>query len=178
MIKAILIEEELFIEEENKPVNAYRLYFEDNNGERSIDKTYEYTNIELKKGKIYCGRETFFDIPNDIITAHFEYKYGNYFKNFSTCIMGPNFFLKNKILDFTTSNMGNILRKRYNRELLHVPKFSLFELIENSDLVFIQELCVIDYGATFLFFDSPVFDSKKYIKDIFEDYGFNIIDKT
>ncbi len=47
---------------------------------------------ELKKGKIYCGRETFFDIPNDIITAHFEYKYGNYFKNFSTCIMGPNFF--------------------------------------------------------------------------------------
>lgn len=59
MIKAILIEEELFIEEENKPVNAYRLYFEDNNGERSIDKTYKYTKKELKKGKIYCGRETY-----------------------------------------------------------------------------------------------------------------------
>lgn len=170
--------EGIFIEEENKTVNAYRLYFEDNNGERSIDKTYEYTKIEMKKGKIHCGSELFFDIPNDIINSHFEYKYGNYFKNFSTCIMNPNNFLRNKILDFNNSNLGNILRERYNKELLHVPKFSLFELIGNSGVVFIREFCNIDYGATFLFFDSPILNSKQYVKNIFENYGFYVIDKT
>jgi hypothetical protein len=178
LIKAIIIDEDIYINGETSPFNAYRLYFEDDKGERSIDKTYFYTDIEMKKGKIYCGKEIFFDIPNDIINAQFKFKYGNYFSQFSIVIMHPNKGLKTKILDFNHANKSNILRQRYNKELLFVPTFTLSELIKDTGIVFIQEHSNCDYGANFLFFNSSSLNSKDYVINLFKDYGFNVFDNT
>ncbi|MDO6645412.1 hypothetical protein [Acinetobacter guillouiae] len=178
MIKAIIIDEGIYINGELSPFNAYRLYFEDDKGERSIDKTYFYTDIEMKKGKIHCGKEAFFDIPNEIVNAQFKFKYGEYFSQFTTVIMNPNKELQKKILDFNHANRSNILRLRYNKELLFVPIFTLNELIKDTDIVFIQEHSNCDYGANFLFFNSLVLNSKEYVINLFNEYGFNVVDNT
>ncbi|ENU18964.1 hypothetical protein F994_02648 [Acinetobacter bohemicus ANC 3994] len=179
MIKAILIEEEVFIDGEKGISKAYRMYFEDSSGERSAAESYFYSNIELRKGKVHCGKEFFYDIPTDVINKQFEFKYGHYFIQFKSFLMNPNEKLHTKISEFNHSNRSNILRKRYNKELLLVPHFTLCELIENTDIVFIEEFCCSsDYGATFLFFDSPNLNSKEYVLNLFKEYGFQVFDNT
>ena len=91
--------------------------------------------------------------------------------------MQPNILLKDRIDQFNYANKLNVVKRRYNKDLLNVPVFTLSELIDCSNLVLVYEYN-FDYGANFIFFDSPIFDSKKYIKDIFENYGFNVVDKT
>lgn len=137
-----------------------------------------YVSLDMKRGAIYPDLEEFYSIPENVTNTRFESEYGEYFSGYKVFLLKPNDDLMRKILKFNKLKKTNEMKRKYGKPEDEIINFSIDELIENSDFVFLFPQITQEFDSEILiFFESKEINSINFVKEYFESKGILIAEE-